>query len=50
MDNTHNLFFKKGQDLLATRDPVFFLHRRDFQFHDEEMKWCDIKQLMNLFN
>lgn len=43
--------FYRGQDLLATREILFFfLHRWDFQLPDEEMKWCDIKQLMNLFN
>lgn len=47
---THTTSFK-GQDSLTTREIlVFFLHRWDFQFPDEEMKWCDIKQLMNLFN
>lgn len=40
MDNTHNLFFKKGQDLLATRDPVFSYTEETFS--SMTRKWSDV--------
>lgn len=42
--------FTKVKIHLQPERSCFFLYRWDFQFPDEEMKWCDIKQLMNFFN
>lgn len=50
LDNIHNLFLQLLRFTHNQRVPVFSLYWWDFQFPDEEMEWCDIKQLMNLFN